>query len=215
MKYIDFTNCEILPTYLYSGSNGKKIGIMYDKEIYMLKFPNKNDVNDEYTNGTISEDVSCKIFKSMGFDVQDTLLGKYRLDNGEEKIVVACKDFTVNGYILKEFAELKNSIINSSNNGYGTELDEVIDTIKEQSLMDSKSLLKFFWQLFIGDALLGNFDRHNGNWGFLINRERGEIRIAPIYDCGSCLYPQLEDEIMEENLSNQTEIDKRIYTFPN
>lgn len=41
------------------------------------------------------------------------------------------------------------------------------------------------------------------------------MRIAPIYDCGSCLYPQLEDEIMEENLSNQTEIDKRIYTFPN
>lgn len=48
--------------------------------------------------------------------------------------------------------------------------------------------------MFIADCLVGNFDRHNGNWGFLINENLKKIEIAPIYDCGSCLYPQLDDE---------------------
>ena len=48
--------------------------------------------------------------------------------------------------------------------------------------------------MFIADALVGNFDIHNGNWCFLINEELKKVEIAPIYDCASCLYPQLTDE---------------------
>lgn len=129
---IDFTNCKKDPTYLYSGSNGKKIGITYENEIYMLKFPGKIDECEKNSNGTISEYVACHIFKSMGFEVQDTLLGTYKLEDGSKKIVVACKDFTVDGSILKEFAELKNSIITTSNNGYGTDLDEILETINSR-----------------------------------------------------------------------------------
>lgn len=42
---------------------------------------------------------------------------------------MACKYFTTNGTILKQFAELRNSQIETSKNGYGTELSEVIETI--------------------------------------------------------------------------------------
>lgn len=213
---IDFTNCKIEPTYLYSGSNGKKFGIIYENEIYMLKFPNQIEKKEEeYSNGVISEYISCHIFKSMGFDAQDTLLGTYKLENGQEKLVVACKDFTKGGFILKEFAELKNSVITTSNNGYGTDLEEVLESIEEQRLVDPKILLNYFWKMFIGDALLGNFDRHNGNWGFLINRQTNEIKFAPIYDCGSCLYPQADDDAMKEYLSDAVEMEKRVYIFPN
>ena len=52
----------------------------------------------------------------------------------------------------------------------------------------------------IVDGLIGNYDRHNGNWGVLVNDETQEIKLAPIYDCGSCLYSQLTDEQMEEIL---------------
>lgn len=212
---LDFTNCKIEPTYLYNGSNGKKIGIVYDDEIYMLKFASFNDKKLNYTNSTISEYISCHILETMGIDAQKTLLGKYKLKNGEEKIAVACKDFTAGGYLLKEFAELKNGVINTSNNGYGTDLEEVLETIEMQNLILPETLKNFFWEMFIADALLGNFDRHNGNWGFLINRETGDIKIAPIFDCGSCLYPQLTDEAMEEYLNTPDEIDKRIFIFPN
>lgn len=217
MDIIDFTNSEIIPTYLYRGANGKKIGIIYNNEIYMLKFPSIAKNNEiSYSNSTISEYISCKIFEILGFNTQQTILGIYKLSTGEEKIVCACKDFTVNNFILKEFAELKNSIIEgSSQNGYGTDLTEVLNTIEEQKIIENKILREYFWNMFIVDALLGNFDRHNGNWGFLINRENNSVSMSPIFDCGSCLFPQLSDKDMEDFLGNKVEIEKRTYIFPN
>ena len=109
---IDFTNCEINNFKYYGGKNGGKICIIYNNEDYMLKFPSINEVigEHEYSNSCISEYVTCNILKTLGLNVQDTILGKYN-KNGVEKIVVACKDFTSSGTILKQFAELKNSQI--------------------------------------------------------------------------------------------------------
>ena len=41
--------------------------------------------------------------------------------------------------------------------------------------------------MFVIDSLIGNTDRHNGNWGFLVNKSTDKIKFSPIYDCGSCL----------------------------
>lgn len=68
--------------------------------------------------------------------------------------------------------------------------------------------------MFIADSLVANFDRHNGNWGFLVNEKLKNIKIAPIYDCGSCLYPQLTDERISEIINDAKEIDARVYVFP-
>ena len=51
--------------------------------------------------------------------------------------------------------------------------------------------------MFIVDALIGNTDRHNGNWGFILNQKNEEITFSPIYDCGSSLNPMLEDTDIE------------------
>ncbi len=162
---IDFTNCKINSFKYYGGKNGGKICVIYDGEDYMLKFPAINEGISEYgySNSCISEYITCNIIKTLGLNVQDTILGVYNL-NGTEKVVVACKDFTSNGTILKQFAELKNSQIETSKNGYGTELDEVIETIENQLVYDVNELKDFFWDMFIADSLVGNFDRHNGNW---------------------------------------------------
>lgn len=213
---IDFTNCKINKFKYYGGRNGGKICILYNDEDYMLKFPATNLKNQEngYSNSCISEYITCNIIKTLGINVQDTLLGKYRTTNGTEKVVVACKDFTSDNTVLKQFAELKNSYIESSNNGYGTELTEVIDTIESQTIYDVNELKEFFWNMFIIDALVGNFDRHNGNWGFLINENLKEIKIAPIFDCASCLYPQLTDERIKEIINDVAEMEARVFVFP-
>ena len=212
---IDFTNCEINKFKYYGGKNGGKICISYNNEDYMLKFPGINEGISEhgYSNNCISEYVAGNIIKTLGLKVQDTLLGLYNL-NGSAKIVVACKDFTSNGTVLKQFAELKNSQIETSKNGYGTELNEIMETIEEQQIYDVKDLKNFFWNMFIADCLVGNFDRHNGNWGFLINESLKKIEIAPIYDCASCLYPQLTDERISQIINDEAEIDARIFVFP-
>ena len=41
-------------------------------------------------------------------------------------IVVACKDFTSSGIVLQDFASLKNTIIDSEHNGYGTDLSDIL-----------------------------------------------------------------------------------------
>ena len=213
---IDFTNCEINKFKYYGGKNGSKICIVYNNQDYMLKFPslNDNDAEQTYANNCISEYVACKIIKSLGFKVQDTILGTYNL-NGNTKVVVACKDFTSLGVVLRQFAELKNSQIESSKNGYGTELEEVIQTIESQQICDVNYLKDFFWDMFIADTLVGNFDRHNGNWGFLINEGLKEVEIAPNYDCASCLYPQLTDERIKKIIDDEEEMNARVFVFPN
>lgn len=208
---LNFSNCIVNKFKLYGGINGRKIGIEYQGETYMLKFPpvpSKSQVMS-YTNSCISEYVACHIMQSLGIHTQQTLLGRYG-----DKVVVACKDFETDGFRLKDFAFLKNAVMDSAHNGYGTELNDILTTIKEQGLVPVEQLEDCFWDLFIADAFLGNFDRHNGNWGFLIHEGLAQTKIAPVFDCGSCLYPQLDVTAMDYVLSHPEEIEKRIFVYP-
>lgn len=40
------------------------------------------------------------------------------------------------------------------------------------------------------------------------------MTLAPVYDCGSCLYPQADDEIMRKVLSNESDLNYRIFEIP-
>ena len=213
---IDFTACPVNKFKGYGGANGNKININYEGISYMLKFPlvpTKSKVMS-YTNSCISEYLACHIFEMLGLAVQETLLGTYRDKRGKEKVVVACRDFTTEGKKLMEFAHLKNTCVDSEQNGYGTELSSIMKAIEEQSLVDPQKFKDFFWDMFVADAFLGNFDRHNGNWGILIDEQNQCADIAPVYDCGSCLYPQLGDTQMEKVLDDEQEINQRVYVFP-
>lgn len=211
---IDFTNL-LKRNKTYAGANGSKISVIYNGEQYMLKFPALPSRNKEisYTNGCVSEYLGSHIFESVGIPVQETLLGTYT-KNGKQKIVVACKDFTANGLVLQDFASLKNTIIDSGHNGYGTELSDILKTMEEQTAIDPPSLIEWFWDMFIVDALIGNWDRHNGNWGFLYDNNTDKITLAPVYDCGSCLFPQADEAIMKKTLDDQAERDLRVFTIP-
>lgn len=211
---IDFTDLPVRKK-TYAGANGSKLCVMYQGAPYMLKFPAAPSRNKaiSYANGCISEYLGCHIFELIGIPVQETLLGLYR-KGGKDKIVVACRDFTSPGIVLQDFASLKNTIIDSGHNGYGTELSEVLSTIAEQQAVDPVLLTERFWDMFIVDALIGNWDRHNGNWGFLYDEENDQMTLAPVYDCGSCLYPQADEAIMQSVLDSQAERHTRVFNIP-
>lgn len=214
MTLVDFTQ-DVKRRKSYAGANGSKISIIHDGELYMLKFPGDAKKNEKlsYSNGCISEYLGCHIFDSIGIPVQDTLLGTYDI-HGKTKIVVACKDFTKPGIILQDFASLKNQIIDSGHNGYGTDLQEILQTFTEQDAIDPKVISDRFWDMFIVDALIGNWDRHNGNWGFLYDQQNDTLDLAPVFDCGSCLYPQADAAIMQSVLENSAERNLRIFEVP-
>lgn len=214
MTAIDFTELK-KKNKAYAGANGNKISVIYEGEQYMLKFPAQAKRNPDmsYSNSCFSEYLGCQIYESIGIPVQKTLLGTYTV-RGKKKIVVACRDFTEPGVTLQDFASLKNQMINSERNGYGTELSDILYTFEEQTAVDSAELLKRFWDMFIVDALIGNWDRHNGNWGFLYNTVTDEMTLAPVYDCGSSLYPQADEAIMEAVLTDENERNFRIFDIP-
>jgi len=214
MSVIDFTELKKRKK-TYAGANGNKISVIYEGEQYMLKFPPQAKLNKgmSYSNSCFSEYLGCQIYESIGIPVQKTLMGIYTV-KGKQKIVVACDDFTEPGVSLQDFASLKNRMIDSERQGYGTELIDILQTIDEQTLVDRDSLLERFWDMFVVDAFIGNWDRHNGNWGFLYDDRTDEMTLAPVYDCGSCLYPQADEQIMEAVLSDPGERNHRIYNIP-
>lgn len=212
----DFTNCKRIVTKAYSGANGKKIAIEYNGEQYMLKFPpsgKEKSTELSYTNSCYSEHIGSNIFNMLGIEAQKTLLGSFTVGK-KTKIVCACCDFTADGRQLYDFCAIKNTVIDSEHGGLGTELEDIMDTIEQQTFVTPKILSAHFWNMFITDALLGNFDRHNGNWGFLVDMSTQETCIAPVYDCGSCLLPQADEKIMSSVLTNEDELNARIYQFP-
>lgn len=159
---IDFTNIKEIPN-SYGGSENKK-ALVYNNKKYLVKFPDpirEKNKTFSYINNAYSEYIGSNIFKICGFDVQNTILGKY-IFNGKEKIVCACEDFTDFFHDLIEFKFLKDFL--------------EIDDIEEK-----------FWDMFVIDALIGNTNRHNGNWGFISDLKNNKFYFSTIYDCGSCL----------------------------
>lgn len=65
-----------------------------------------------------------------------------------------------------DFCSIKNTILDSESGGSGTELADIMDTIEKQQYVEPSLLMQHFFNVFVVDALLGNFDRHNGNWAF-------------------------------------------------
>lgn len=203
---IDFSNCASSGI-LYSGSE-KKTGILYRDEAYMLKF--RKVVNGQPSYSHISEYLASHIIKTTGLDVHDTLLGIYK---GQE--VVAVKDFTAGtGETLVEFSSTGDSSFDTEREKHTVYSYREIEYLLEQhtKVIVRQELVRRFWEMFIVDAFIANFDRHGYNWGFL--KGISSYRLAPIYDNGSSLFPRLQDEELDRILNSQEELDKRTYHFP-
>ena len=193
---IDFTNA-IEEFNNYKGSEKKKT-LIYDNKKYLVKFPDpvrEKNKNISYINNAFSEYVGSNVFRMAGFKVQNTILGKY-LYNGKEKIVCACEDFTDDENILYEFENL--ALSTNPDKKIETELKDIMEVIEENKMINSVETKEKFWDMFVIDSLIGNTDRHNGNWGFLLNKKTHKVVFSQIYDCGSCLNPMLEDEELEK-----------------
>ena len=220
---IDFTDSPIDLTANYGGSDQKR-GIIYNGERYMIKMPDRiteekrNGLNSSYSNSVFSEHICCEILKNLGFDVQETLLGYVVQSNGEEKPVVACKNFVPEGYSLVDFRAIEDALLIDKKAGRIPRIGDIYEILGSPNAYFSKEMCELamerYWDTFILDAMLGNFDRHANNWAYLIKNDGTDITFAPIYDCGSCLYPKIADDAIPQILSSQEEIIKRVEKFP-
>lgn len=204
---------------MYGGTAGRKMGISYEGKDYILKFPGNlkgqgmKNIRLSYSNSPVCEYIGSQIYGILGFEVHETLLGER---NG--KIVVACRDFLEDGERLYEFDKIKVTFephfLDSSGNetnGVGVDLYEILMTIEEHPfLKDVPGIREHFWNMFVVDALLGNPDRNNSNWGIILGTD-GKKKIAPVYDNGNCLNCKWDEEKMVEVLADEKKLEIEAY----
>ncbi len=202
---MDFSNYPLSDRY-YAGSE-RKLGILIQGFPYMLKFQKKTAFGYRFNH--ISEYLGSHVFDMLGFPTQETYLGTFQ---GEQ--VVACKDFIGPGIQFVPFNDVGESALDQDKDRYQYSYADIMKMLKDNTkLTKVNETIRVFWEIYIVDALLGNFDRHGSNWGFI--KQNNAYTLAPVFDNGSCLFPAMSDENeMNMVMASREETNKRVYTFP-
>ncbi len=201
----------------YTGSDRKDGLISPDGHRYLIKYAamhtGQNDMDTSYVNNVLSEYLSSHILQIIGYPVHNTFLA-----TRNQQLVVACKNFVPDDMELIEFGRYMRKQYDSAEIGRvpkHRQIKEILST--DPDLQMNPNLWNNYCMCFVGDAFTGNFDRHMGNWGYLVSKTDPDEppAPAPIYDNGSTLFPSLSSKAMKEDvLSDKKEIIKRTLLFP-
>lgn len=111
-----------------------------------------------------------------------------------------CEDFLDKDEILVEFKTLSYSL--SSERKYTSEISDIFEMINSVTSYKNKDDFENkFWDIFVVDTLIGNVDRHLGNWGIIA--KDNVSKLSPVYDCGSALHPLLSEEDVVNIIKNK------------
>jgi hypothetical protein len=210
IEFVDFSKKNVKDSPKgYSGESGAKIGVIYNNEQWLIKYPKstKGLVNPKlsYTTSPLSEYIGSHIYELFDIQVHATLLG-FR----DNKLVVGCKDFEENKFRLLEFKNIKNRFntltFDNGTSGSGTLFNEVLTVLNTDEVLASvEGVIERFWDMFVIDAFIGNQDRNNSNWGILFKNDFSElIGLAPVYDNGNAFYNKRDIDTFESRLNDES-----------
>lgn len=188
-NYLDLDSLE-LSDKEYDGTSNKR-GVIYQGSKWFIKF-NKKSISESF-----SEYVASNIFRILGVECQETLLGK--IDN---EPTVLIKDFTNEKCILHSFNDVNQSSEDTLIENKEYTYDEVVYLIEQNNKLSDNEKIKCInqiWDMFIIDAILGNRDRHKGNWGYLKFRYEDYCTHAPVFDNNGSLFPGISKYLNETN----------------
>lgn len=204
----------------YGGHGGSKSGVLFDNERWFLKYPKTTKSMDvknlSYTTTPLSEYLGSNIYKIIGIDVHETKLGIK-----DNKLVVACKDFLDSSEIILSYNEIKNEYSLETEN----ELEKISTNYSQSEdlqelfiLMSTniyfrkiEDLRKRFYDMFVVDALIGNNDRNERNWGLVLNKENAVLRLAPVYDNGAAFCNKSDNSKLQSFLDNENKFKQLAY----
>lgn len=198
----EFDSYETVIGRMYGGATGPKVAIRFRDKVWMLKtcqnlkLRNYRNVEISYANDSVTEYIGSHIYELVGLPVHETVLGLYK-----GKLSVLCSDKAYPDK-LYEFREFRNTLMDSEivqhSSGMSTELSDIFEIIEKFPYIDKDLTYKRFWQMFVIDSLIGNTDRNNGNWGFLLKDNKFEL--YDVYDCGACLNNKRSETQMSEDI---------------
>lgn len=190
----------------YTGAERKK-GILIEGEAYIVKFARDSPEGMSYSH--VSEYLGSHMFAHAGIRTQETMLGTC----GGHPVVVM-KDFLGQGESFVPFNDVGDSSLERDRERYQYTYEDIMVMLQEnRKLTDVAETCERFWEMYLIDAWIGNFDRHGANWGFI--KKDNKYRMAPVYDNGSSLFPRLNtDEKLQAVMGSAEEMEKRVYQFP-
>lgn len=206
-KLTNFKVCKMVAK-TYDGGSMLRKSVLHNNEQYMVKYMEKKTAfhypsrPKTYFNSIFSEHIACNIGKKIGLNIQETKLG-YDIKRNEYIPCVGCKDFCDNNERIVQINTIFNIVEN--NNNIDLKINDFLDTLKMielQEFIDTKTFKKYFLDMFVFDAFIGNFDRNYKNWGIVYNTSNKSYKIAPIYDCASSLHPKTSRDRIENYLEN-------------
>lgn len=160
------------------GSRKKLLAMSKENEVAMFKYE-REDYN---CSEACSEKIAYELAKKLGFECAKIDLA---YDN-------AGKIGVLNYYFSNEFTITHTDIVaylnkdTSERNNYYT-----VSNIKSELDKISPELFKGFIRIMIFDALIGEQDRHEENWG--ITKNQGKLSISPLYDNGDSLLREFKN----------------------
>lgn len=163
---------------MYNGHYAK-FGVTINGEDYIIK-------GNDGGIFAITEYLASSFINRVGLVPCQTV----HLDMYNGNIVCVIKDFCNSNEVLHTFKGTKQSSVDTELTDKEYNYKDVLYIINKHLKLakDSKSkAISNFWWMFIFDALLGNRDRHWGNWGYIASEN--VYRPAPIYDNAGCLHP--------------------------
>ncbi|MGL4950163.1 MAG: HipA domain-containing protein [Anaeroplasmataceae bacterium] len=200
----DFSEYELIRNNL--GGAVAKVCILKDSKIHMLKF----DKDGETKNS--SEYISMLLCRELGYSCQEVDLVIYNSEIG------SCIElFNQRGEFIHHYYDINDSSLSEISEDV-RDLPYTLDYILEvltryRSIgIPKESIIKSFVEMCLFDTVIGNFDRHWGNWGF-IGRDKN-YRISPLFDSGSSMLPKIREDECTKALSNKNIINSYVYDIP-
>lgn len=176
----------------------------YSQRLVFLKYcaVDKNNKRRKSTE-LASEKIACEIAKVIGYKCADIELAK----DQDGELCVLNYSFLKPDESLIEFA----SEASISQNGCDRKEKYTIQGIKRILDTVDEKLYSEFIGLQVFDALIGESDRHEENWGYIRTSKSSDIVLAPFYDNGDSLMHNINKNRVEEYINDEAGFLRYIY----
>lgn len=237
MIYYDVSNWLSVSATNTKGTRDKAVLIKPGTEdAYFIKFPMMRDGRD-YSMETWSEILAHEIGIALGFNVLEYNFG---IREGR----AGCISKNMIGARANEIAGSEHlvegdEILMADGSDYNPEdksmysrytFPFVINALKAIDGMDYVAIVTEFIKILVFDAIIGNSDRHQSNWGLIeritieSEQEKNHCNtsanpfptakrswtMAPIYDSGCCLGREFTEKQIKEHLDNENKFNSFI-----
>lgn len=201
MRFLDVTkwDAELTGT---KGTRAKRVVFDPDTgERYFLKFPMVRDGRD-YSTETWSEIIAHEVGTRLGFNVLE-----YGFAVCGDNAGCISRSMTSDTERLVEGDAIlftnDSSYDPCDKSSYSRYTFSFVMNALHESGFDA--FRRDFVEMLVFDAIIGNSDRHQGNWGFIGDtRDSGRTyRMAPIYDSGCCLGREFGERQIAERLRDR------------